>query len=120
MNKECYDYDNDGSCLRRGDVALNAPTNKGSVGLSVDDKISGLFWGGLLRMSGGYPQQSGVYQGVIDGFAVVDVSLGYRVPGYRGLTISTTINNLFDYDHREFIGVPEVGLLALLKVQFEF
>ncbi len=119
VNKECYDYDNDGSCLSRGDVALNAPTNKGSVGLSVDDKISGLFWGGLLRMSGGYPQQSGVYQGSIDGFSVVDASLGYRVPG-TGTTISTTINNVFDYKHREFIGVPEVGRLALLKVQFEF
>ena len=70
-------------------------------------------------MSGGYPQQSGVYQGSIDGFSVVDASLGYRVPG-TGTTISTTINNVFDYKHREFIGVPEVGRLALLKVQFEF
>ena len=120
VNKECYDYDNDGTCLSRNDVALNAPTNKGSVGLNIDDKVSGLFFGGLLRMSGGYPMNSGVYQGVIDAFNVVDVSAGYRVPGYKGLTISTTINNLLNNKHREFIGVPEMGLLALLKVQFEF
>ena len=70
-------------------------------------------------MSGGYPQQSGVYQGSIDGFSVVDVSLGYRLPG-TGTTISTTINNVFNNKHKEFVGVPDMGLLALLQVQFEF
>jgi len=119
VSDECYDANNDGSCLSSGDVALNAPTNKGAIGLDVDNKISGVFFGARVRMSGGFPVNSGVYSGTIDAFNVVDMNAGYRLPG-TGTTISTTINNLFNNKHREFIGVPEMGLLALLQVQFEF
>ena len=119
VSDECYDADGDRNCLGSRDIALNAPTAKGAIGIDVDNKVSGLFFGARVRMSGGFPVNSGVYRGTIDAFNVVDMNAGYRLPG-TGTTISTTINNLFNNKHREFIGVPEMGLLALLQVQFEF
>ena len=119
VSDECYDANSNSSCLDSEDIALNAPTNKGSIGLNVDDKVGGAFFGARMRMSGGFPVNSGVYSGNIDAFNVVDVNAGYRLPG-TGTTISATINNMLNDKHREFIGVPEMGILALLQVQFEF
>jgi iron complex outermembrane receptor protein len=62
---------------------------------------------------------SGVYVGDVESYAVVDVNGGYRVPGYKGFIISATINNLLNNKHQEWIGAPELGILGLLKVQFE-
>ncbi len=119
VSDECYDANANGSCLNAEDIALNAPTNKGSLGIDVDDKVSGLFYGGRVRMSGGFPVNSGVYSGVVESFNVVDVNAGYTLPG-TGATISATVNNVLNNKHREFIGVPELGTLALLQVEFEF
>ncbi len=119
VSDECYDANNDGNCLGADDIALNAPTAKGAIGLDVDNKISGLFYGARLRMSAGFPVNSGVYRDVLEAVNVVDMNAGYRLPG-TGTTISTTINNVFNNKHKEFVGVPDMGLLALLQVQFEF
>jgi len=119
VSDECYDANVNMSCLDAEDIALNAPTNKGSLGIDVDDKVSGLFYGGRVRMSGGFPVNSGVYSGVVESFNVVDVNAGYTLPG-TGATISATVNNVLNNKHREFIGVPELGTLALLQVEFEF
>ena len=119
VSDECYDANDDGNCLGADDIALNAPTAKGAIGLDVDNKISGLFYGARLRMSAGFPVNSGVYRDVLEAVNVVDMNAGYRLPG-TGTTISTTINNVFNNKHKEFVGVPDMGLLALLQVQFEF
>jgi len=119
VSDECYDANNDGNCLGADDIALNAPTNKGAIGLDVDNKFSGVFFGARVRMSGGFPVNSGVYRDVLEAVNIVDVNAGYRLPGTR-TTISTTINNLFNNKHKEFVGVPDMGLLALLQVQVEF
>ncbi len=119
LSKECMDFNDDGSCFGVTDVALNAPKNKGSLGGQFDDKSSGVFIGGRIRYNDGFPMNSGVYVGDVEGYTVVDVNGGYRVPGYKGLIISATINNLFNNKHREWIGAPELGFLGLLKVQFE-
>ena len=119
VSDECYDVDNDGSCLGSQDIALNAPTSKGAIGLDVDNKVSGVFYGARLRMSAGFPVNSGVYRDVLEAVNVVDMNAGYRLPG-TGTTISTTINNVFNNKHKQFVGVPDMGILALLQVQFEF
>ena len=70
-------------------------------------------------MSAGFPVNSGVYRDVLEAVNVVDMNAGYRLPG-TGTTISTTINNVFNNKHKQFVGVPDMGILALLQVQFEF
>jgi iron complex outermembrane receptor protein len=119
LSEECMDFNGDGDCFGVTDVALNAPQNKSSFGVQFDDKSSGVFLGGRVRYSDGFPMNSGVYLGDVESYTVVDVNGGYRVHGYKGFLISATINNLFNNKHQEWIGAPAMGMLALLKVQFE-
>ena len=120
VSKECLDFNDDGVCTSAVDVALNAPTKKGSLGFRFDRPGTGLTLGARARYSSDFPMNSGVYVGMVDSYTVFDANAAYRVPGYEGFIVSLTVNNIANDEHREFIGAPEVGRLALLKLQYEF
>jgi iron complex outermembrane receptor protein len=120
VSKECFDFNDDGTCTSAVDIALNAPTSKGSVGVRFDDPGTGFTLGARARYSGDFPMNSGVYVGMVDSYTVFDANAAYRVPGYEGFIVSLTVNNIANDEHREFIGAPEIGRLALLKLQYEF
>ena len=119
VSKECFDFDADGNCSSSTDIALNAPTNKGSVGFRFDDRARGFVFGARARYTGEFPMNSGVYVGTLDSYTVFDTNVAYRVPGYEGFIVSLTVNNVFDNRHQEFIGAPEMGIVGLLKVQYQ-
>jgi iron complex outermembrane receptor protein len=119
VSEECFDFNEDGNCSSSVDIALNAPTNKGSLGVRYDDRTRYAL-GARARFSGEFPMNSGVYVGRVDSYVVVDANAAYRVPNVQGLTVSLQVNNLLDEKHREFIGAPELGIVALLKLQYEF
>ena len=119
VSKECFDFNADGNCSSSADIALNAPTNKGSVGFRFDDPARGFLFGARARYTDEFPMNSGVYVGTVDNYTVFDANAAYRVPGYQGFIVSLTVNNVFDNRHREFIGAPEMGTLALLQVQYQ-
>lgn len=50
---------------------------------------------------------------------VVDVNLGYSLRAIPGALVTLTITNLFDDDHLEFVGAPEIGRLAMLRFQYQ-
>ena len=54
------------------------------------------------------------------GFEIFDANVAYRVPGYQGFIVSATVNNVFNNEHREFVGAPQIGRIALLKLQYAF
>jgi iron complex outermembrane receptor protein len=120
VSKECFDFNADDSCASSADIALNAPTNKGSLGFRLDHTGSGLVLGARARYSGAFPMNSGVYVGDVDSYTVLDANLAYRVPQIPGFIASLTVNNVLDNAHREFIGAPEIGAVALVKLQYEF
>lgn len=120
VSEECFDFNEDGSCESAVDIALNAPTSKGSFGLAFDDQTSGFSAQGRLRFSGAFPMNSGVYVGDVDSFAVVDASVGYRLPFQPSTRISLNATNLFNNEHREFVGAPEIGRLLLFRIQHDF
>ena len=120
VSKECFDFDGDGTCGSSRDIALNAPSNKGSIGLMYDNKVVGAFIGGRMRFSDGFPMNSGVYVGQVESYQVLDLNMGYHVPGYSGFIVSLTLNNAFGNLHQEFIGAPEIGRIGMLKLQYEF
>ena len=70
--------------------------------------------------SGEFPMNSGVYVGTVESYTVLDVNLAYRVPGYDDFIISATVNNVLNNEHQEFIGAPEMGRVALVKLQYSF
>ncbi len=120
VSDDCHDFNNDGECFSSADVALNAPKNKGSIGINYDNKRVGTFLSARVRYSDSFPMNSGVFVGQVDSYTVLDLNLGYRVPGFSGFIVSVTLNNAFNNLHREFVGAPEMGRIGLLKVQYEF
>lgn len=123
VSKECFDFNGDGFCSSSADVALNAPTHKGSFGLRFRDRGpggTGIEVGARARYSGEFPMNSGVYVGNIDSYTVLDVNAAYEVPGWEGFIASLTVNNVLDDKHREFIGAPEMGAVVLVQLRYEF
>ncbi len=120
VSEECFDFDSDGSCTSANDIALNAPSDKGSLGLRFDDERSGVTVEGKARFTASFPVNSGVYIGEIESYAVFDANINYQLPFYPGASFGITASNLFNNMHREFIGAPEIGRLVLTRLQFEF
>ncbi len=119
QSDECFDLNGDGSCRSADDVALNAPNHKGSLGLTYDDPVRGMSMQTRVRASAGFPMSSGVYVGDVDGYYVVDATLGYQVPFQPRARLSLTANNLLNNMHREFVGAPEIGRLVLVRLQYD-
>ena len=113
-------------------MALNAPRSKGSLGVRYEDRSSGWSWETRARGTEAFPMNSGVFQGEVDSYYVMDASISYRLPWARGATIGLSASNLFhlgrgldteeilDGRHQEFVGAPFMGRLILAKVQYEF
>lgn len=120
QSDECFDFNEDGDCRSSDDIALNAPQHKGSLGVTFDDRASGFTAQGRVRVTDGFPMNSGVYIGDIEGYSVIDATIGYRLPFQPGTQISLTANNILDNLHREFVGAPEIGRLLLFRVRYDF
>ena len=120
VSKECFDFDNDGGCSSARDIALNAPANKGSFGARYEDKVSGFSLDGRIRMTETFRMNSGVYIGEVEGYHSIDLNLGYQLPFAPGATLTLTATNVTNNVHREFIGVPEIGRLMLVRLMYEF
>ena len=120
VSEECFDFDSDGSCTSANDISLNAPSDKGSVGVRFDDERSGFSIEGRARFTASFPVNSGVYIGEIESYAVFDANFNYQLPFYPGASFGVTASNLFNNEHQEFIGAPEIGRLVLTRLQFEF
>ncbi len=120
QSDECFDFNNDGNCTSSDDIALNAPNHKGSVGFTFDDRATGFSFGGRMRMTTAFPMNSGVYVGDVDGYSVLDASVGYRLPFQPSTHVSLTANNILNNLHREFVGAPEIGRMLLARVRYDF
>lgn len=120
QSDECFDFNEDGRCTSADDIALNAPRHKGSVGFVFDDQVSGFSFDGRFRMSGGFPMNSGVYIGDVEGYGVVDLGVGWRLPFQPSARLSLSATNVLNNMHREFIGAPELGRLVLARLRYDF
>ena len=120
QSDECFDFNDDGNCTSSDDIALNAPNHKGSMGFTFDDRATGFSFGGRMRMTTAFPMNSGVYVGDVDGYSVIDASIGYRLPFQPSTHVSLTANNILNNLHREFVGAPEIGRMLLARVRYDF
>jgi len=80
---------------------------------------SGIEVGTRMRYTAGFPMNSGVYVGEIESYTVFDVNAAYEIPGWDGFRTALSVNNVLDHRHREFIGAPEKGLIAILQLTYE-
>ncbi|MDA0874922.1 MAG: TonB-dependent receptor, partial [Bacteroidetes bacterium] len=102
------------------DISLNAPRWKGGFQAYYDGAEGDLGGSVRARYVEGFPVRSDVYVGAVESFFVLDASLYYRVPFSKDTMVNLTVQNLTDNRHREFVFVPEIGRLALLRLTHEF
>jgi iron complex outermembrane receptor protein len=101
-------------------LATNSPINKGTLRLSYQSTGSGPFGELMGRAVASFPVVSGVYEGRVDSYGLMDLTLGYRFLWSGDLWFALTVQNVLDHRHQQFIGAPYIGRLALLKARVDF
>lgn len=115
-------------------VALNAPQLKSTVSLGYRDDAAGFNGELRMRYTDGFPANSADFVGTrcilepgedplgvedcVDAYTLFDLTLGYQLPGIQGASLQLSVTNLFDEPYRSFVGVPEIGRLALLRLRY--
>ena len=114
-------------------IALNAPSNKASLGAAYRDAASGVSASTRMRYTGSFPAQSADYIGTaciptapvsqfqedcVDNYLIVDVTAGYQIPN-SAATVQLVVNNILDTGYRSFVGVPTMGRFGMLKVKYD-
>jgi len=115
-------------------IALNAPRHKGSMALAYRNTSSGLNAEGRVRFNNEFPAESAGFVGTkclpgggagglfdedcVESAAIFDFSMGYKVPS-TAATLQLAVTNLFNTDYRSFVGVPNVGRLAMVRVKYD-
>ena len=106
-----------------GDISLNAPKIKFNLGGSYafNDEIN---FGARMRYNGGFDANSGYYSsstfGPVEAYTVLDVNAGYRLPVEYDMLLTLNVSNVLNNEHREFVGAPEIGRLAILQLGASF
>lgn len=103
-----------------GDLSLNAPQHKGSLGLRFSELHTGLSGELRYRYVDGYRVKSAIYKGVIDSYNLVDVSITYPFTFAEGLSLTISAKNILNYKHREFIQAAELGRLVTARLAYGF
>ena len=120
QSTECFDFDEDGECPDGDDVALNAPSHKGSLAVAFTDRARGLHLDGRWRFSEGFDMRSGVFAGPVDAYHVLDLTAGYQLPFQPSTRLEVTVYNALNNLHQEFVGAPKLGRLSLVRVKYNF
>ena len=109
------ELDEDGSGL---ELSLNAPKLKGSAGFKYSMN-SGLSVNASGRYTDGFPVLSGPYVGDVDSYFLLDVGVGYDMGNFQpGLRLDVGVSNVTDKMHRQFIGAPQIGRMAMARVTY--
>ncbi len=121
-----------------GDVALNAPTNKGMLGIEYRNARLGLGIGLRGRYVEGFPVQSGVFEGDIPSFGMADANIAYTLPVSTRTELVLDLRNFFSCvgdssedpgvssgcgfgkTHQEIVGAPFIGSMISLRVRQPF
>jgi len=103
-----------------GDLSLNAPQHKTSLGLRFSDFYTGLSGELRYRYVDGYRVKSAIYEGYIKSYNLIDVSVTYPFSFTEGLSLTVSAKNLLNYKHREFIQAAELGRLITARLSYSF
>lgn len=115
VNKDLFE-DIDGT----KDIALNAPKNKAGVHITYSNQPAGLHGQLRYRYIDSFPVLSGVYDGTIPSYAVIDLNLEYKLPVNSQIRVALTVQNLLNNTHQEILGAPEIGRLAIARFAYHF
>ena len=102
-------------------ISMNTPKEKFRAGVVYRTR-TGFTMSGGLRYVGRFTVADGRnYKGVVEAYTLFDVGLMYDFPEpARGLNLAITVQNVFDNQHREYIGVPTIGRLISSRLTYTF
>ncbi len=107
-----------------GDISLNAPKVKFNLGGSYSLPSVGFNLGARMRYNGGFKANSGYYSsstfGPVDSYTVLDLNFGYQLPLDYNMRLTLNVSNALNNEHREFVGAPEIGRLAIVQLGASF
>lgn len=102
-------------------TSMNASQHKVRFGFNYREQ-GGWAFNASARWHDGYKVRSGVHNGTVDSYFIVDVGAGYDlseyVPGTAKLDVMA--QNVLDNRHREYVDVPEVGRLITTRLTYTF
>jgi outer membrane receptor for ferrienterochelin and colicins len=101
-------------------LSMNSPQLRFRFGVDYSDP-KGLTANLAARYQDGFRVQSGVYDGQIDAFTLVDLGVGYHLDAYmQGLRVDMSIQNVLNNVRREFIGAPALGRMGMVRFTYSF
>jgi len=113
----------DSNELQEGDtaleVALNASKFKWKAGMSykIPQRVS---FNTAVRFTKGFPVRSGIFNGSVASYFLLDLGGSYDFARFmQGLRLDFTVQNLLNNVHREFVGAPRIGRLALARLTYD-
>ena len=99
-------------------VALNASALKLKGGFAYEAP-EGFHVNLAGRYTQGFPVRTGPYVGDVEDYFVLDVGAGYDFARYApGLRLDVTVQNALGNRHRQFVGAPEIGRLAIARLSY--
>ncbi len=100
------------------ELSMNAPRFKVKAGMDYSVP-RGLRFGAALRHIDGFRIRSGPYEGDLPAYTLLDVNAGYDLSSWTpGLRLDVTVLNALNERHREFIGAPRLGRLAMARLTY--
>ena len=117
INKDLFSKNDVGGL---GDVTLNAARRKGAATVRYRDDMREWGWELRSRFVAGFPVQSGVYNGNVDPYELIDANVDVRLSKQANVFLSLTAQNILDKKHREFVGVPEIGRFIMTQLRYTF
>jgi iron complex outermembrane receptor protein len=112
---DVYDYKELGLSQEILEVSLNAPTRKAKFGADYQQDRWAVGLHG--RYNGGFWANSGIYQGPVSSYLVLDLTTQWNADTlYPGLRVDLSAKNLLNNRHREFFAAPVMGRFATLRV----
>ncbi|MEZ5360002.1 MAG: TonB-dependent receptor [Candidatus Zixiibacteriota bacterium] len=100
------------------DINLNSPKHKFSLNLQYLYPKRNLNAQARFRFVDAFDMDSPFYGSTVHSYNLVDLNVG--VDFIHTTHLSLTVQNLFDNRHIEFVGGPEIGRLAIMKISQKF
>ena len=101
-------------------IPLNAPTMKGTGSVRYRNSDMGVNGQFRARYVNGFPANSGVYSGDVEGYATFDVTAGYELPFLPGASLTVDVQNVLNSDYQTFVGTPALGRFTLIRLMYQF
>jgi iron complex outermembrane receptor protein len=100
------------------EISMNAPQQKFSLGGEYTIQ-GGLSVNAAGRYVDEFEVRSGVYQGTVPSYFLLDLGAGYDfVRTVPGLRLDVTAQNVLDNEHRQYIGSPQLGRLITARLTY--